>query len=259
MRRGRRITKSKGASPRAFNLPSASIRSSKSARAPQRRCARRARTLEKAPPRSRRASRARRRAGRRDAWPLHHLDAHPRKPEERSREAPSASGAAGSGREDLLELVGLRDLELVVAAILGGLSGRHRRKSAAWRKRSPCMWSYFTSHTRSAAAAPTTDPCPRSSGSARRHAARFGGGARPFSPRMVLHRVLAQRRKLLNKLLAHRHGEGGGDADVLQHAAVVVLPRSSEPTASLPLLCQRKPATTHSAVRACFIARLPGR
>src|SRR5688572_21747094 len=26
-------------------------------------------------------------------------------------------------------------------------------------------------------------------------------------------------------------------------------PRSSDPTASLPLLCQRKPATTHSAVR----------
>ena len=38
-------------------------------------------------------------------------------------------------------------------------------------------------------------------------------------------------------------------------------PSSSEPTASGPLLCQRKPATTQSAVRACLIlsiARLPG-
>ena len=39
--------------------------------------------------------------------------------------------------EDLRELVRRRDLELVVAAVLGRLSGRQRRKIAAWRKRCP--------------------------------------------------------------------------------------------------------------------------
>src|SRR5678815_1990439 len=45
-------------------------------------------------------------------------------------------------------------------------------------------------------------------------------------------------------------------------AASSYSPSSSEPIASFPLLCQRNPATTQSAVRACFtliIARLPGR
>ena len=67
----------------------------------------------------------------------------------RTREAAAFSGAARSRREDPLELVGLNDLELVVTAVLRALIGAPAQENAAWRKRSPCMWSYFTSHTRS--------------------------------------------------------------------------------------------------------------
>src|SRR5207248_7025381 len=48
--------------------------------------------------------------------PLLNLDAHPRQPAARSREAAPGSGAFGSGRENLVELIGGGDLELVVAA-----------------------------------------------------------------------------------------------------------------------------------------------
>ena len=55
-----------------------------------------------------------------------------------------------------------------------------------------------------------------------RHARRVVGGAGPVAPGMVLQRVLAQRRQFVSQLPAHRHREGRGDADVLQHAGVVV-------------------------------------
>ena len=42
-----------------------------------------------------------------------------------------------------------RDLELIVAAVAGRLSGRQRRKTSRLAEASPCMWSYLTSHTRS--------------------------------------------------------------------------------------------------------------
>ena len=49
---------------------------------------------------------------------------------------------------------------------------------------------------------------------------------------------------------------------MLQRAVVVVQAEQQRADASsFPLLCQRKPATTQSAVRACLtliIARLPG-
>src|SRR5207253_2834299 len=56
------------------------------------------------------------RAGRGDARPLVHLDADPREPAACAAQAAAPSGALGPGREDLGQLVGTRDLELVVAA-----------------------------------------------------------------------------------------------------------------------------------------------
>src|SRR5207253_3541834 len=80
-----------------------------------------AQTLEGAPPQGGEVLEARRRAGRCDARPLVHLDADPREPAACAAEAAAPSGALGPGREDLGELVGTRDLELVVAAVSGAL------------------------------------------------------------------------------------------------------------------------------------------
>ena len=80
----------------------------------------------------------------------------PLDPDERPMTGPSwrPAGHATSRRraraEDLLELVRRRDLELIVAAVgaaacRGASAGRPPRGGTAL----PCMWSYFTSHTRS--------------------------------------------------------------------------------------------------------------
>jgi hypothetical protein len=74
--------------------------------------------------------------------------------------------------------------------------------------------------------------------------------------------VSAERRQFLRESLALHHGEGRRDADVMKNIVVVEQPEEHDPTASLPLLCQRNPPTTQSAVRACLIlimTRLPGR
>src|SRR5204862_3226951 len=83
--------------------------------------ARGAQTLEGASPQGRAVPRARRCVGRCDARSLVHLDADPREPAARAAEAPAPSGAPRPGREDLGELVGPRDLELVVATGGGSL------------------------------------------------------------------------------------------------------------------------------------------
>ena len=114
--------------------------------------ARRPRALEGAPPGGRGAARSRRRPRRLDARPLDDVDPHPRQPAPRARGRAPGRGAARSrlrplarlgiaGAEDALQLVGGRDLELIVAAVGRRLSGRQRRNCAAWRKRVPCMWS----------------------------------------------------------------------------------------------------------------------
>ena len=118
------------------------------ARAAERRCARGARALEGASSRGRRASGARRRARRRHARTVSHLDADPREPAARAGGAAAGSGSARSGRdagrlerrqrdrgacraEDLLELVRRRDLELVVAAVGRRLVGAPALKDRA--------------------------------------------------------------------------------------------------------------------------------
>src|SRR5881628_527426 len=83
--------------------------------------ARGAQTLEGASSRGRKISRARRRAGRFHARPLVRLDADPREPAARAAETPAPSGTPRPGREDLVELVGTRDLELVVTTGRGSL------------------------------------------------------------------------------------------------------------------------------------------
>src|SRR5207244_13291165 len=83
--------------------------------------ARGAQALEGASPQSRQALGARRRAGRCDARPLVYLDPDPREPAARAAQAPAPSGTPRPGREDLGELVGARDLELVVATGSGPL------------------------------------------------------------------------------------------------------------------------------------------
>jgi bifunctional non-homologous end joining protein LigD len=72
-----------------------------------------------------------------------------RRPPEAARTRTSARRPGRPRAEHLLQLVGRRDLELIVAAVLaGGLSGRQRRKSRV-AEAVALQWSYFTSHTRS--------------------------------------------------------------------------------------------------------------
>src|SRR5689334_25443738 len=54
------------------------------------------------------------------------------------------------------------------------------------------------------------------------HAASLTFRSCPVPPGVVLQRVLTERGELLHELLAHRHGERRGDADVLQSPVVVV-------------------------------------
>ena len=127
------------------------------------------------------------------------------------------------------KLVSRSDLELIVAAVRPapcphasagtsphGGSDRPACGRTSLRRRARC------------AAAPTTDLCPRSIGSARPACAaavfvpperpREGG---PFTPGMRRQRVLPQRLQLLHQLLAPRHRERRGHADVMQRALVV--------------------------------------
>ena len=128
-RPGRRTTGSRRASRRACSrrkAPRAEASADRDRpRAAQGGRAGRARALEGAPSRGGGAPGAGGRAGRLDARPLVDLDAHPGQPAARAGGAAAGSGAAGSGRGTRprrpSQLVGRRDLELVVAAVAGRL------------------------------------------------------------------------------------------------------------------------------------------
>ena len=126
-----------------------------------------------------------------------HLDAHPREPAARAGRAAAGAGSRSiptthrttgqdvspderSRAEDLLELVRRRDLELIVAAV-GRLACRAASAGRPPRGGSDRPAGGRTSpRTRArCAAAPTTDPCPRSSGSARRASRRASAARRP--------------------------------------------------------------------------------
>ena len=108
-----------------------------------------------------------------------------------------------------------------------------------------------------AAAAPTTDPCPGSSGSGRRACAgrlrRSPVVLGPLLSRVIGERVLAVWREEFDQFAALLLGETGANADVLQRAGIVV--KSEQQRADRvpsPFLCQRKPATTQSQSRSCL-------
>ena len=133
------------------------------------------------------------------------------------------------------------------AACPAASAGRWR----AWRKRSPCMWSYFTSHTRSM----RSGSHDRSLPALQRLCApgmRLDSAAAPAqSRRMVLHGVAPQRLELLCELLARRHGEGRGDAHVLQPALTVVQPQKQRADRVLAALVPAQAGDHAPAVRAC--------
>src|SRR6266516_4306747 len=185
--------------------------------------ARGAQTLEGASPDSGEASRACRRAGRFDARPLVHLAADPGEPAARAAEAPAPSGAPRPRREDLGELVGTRDLELVVTTDGGPLvrspaqEGRGVAEAVALQ-----VVVFHLAHALDAqrlpgeilAGAPATLPAG--------HAATARVRLRPFPPRVLRQGLLPQRGQLFHELFAHRHRERRSHADVLQRAAVIV-------------------------------------
>ena len=56
---------------------------------------------------------------------------------------------SGFMHETAFKFVRCRDFELIVAAVFGAPVRAPAEKRRCVPKRSPCMWSYFTSHTRS--------------------------------------------------------------------------------------------------------------
>src|SRR5437762_12895136 len=113
-----------------------------------------------------------------------------------------------SGPENLLQLVGRRDLELVVTAVLGLFvrppALKHRRVPE------PIALQVIVLHLGDALDAErlprhifAAAPAALRAG----HAARFGLRVRPFAPRVVYQRIFAEWRQFLHELLAHRHRE----------------------------------------------------
>ena len=219
-RRGRSAPQGKGQSRRRPSRPQPLIEIARAAtrttRSPASSAGRRA-------TRGRGAARAGRRPGRLDARPLHApgrasastwSTSRRRSGRRRSRSIPTTTlGEAGRTRiprrraEDALELVGGRDLELVVAAVPGGLSGRQRRNWAPRggsgrpacgrrrpRRRAPRRSG---SQRQVLAAVPAAGRARAGAGPSR-----FFVRLRPIAPRVPLERVLAQRRELLDELAA---------------------------------------------------------
>ena len=92
------------------------------------------------------------------------------------------------------------------------------------------------------------------------------GGCRPLGPLrpgMSVQGMITERCQLIDEFGRRASVKLAVTPTWLSLPASSRSPRSSEPTiVPGPFLCQRKPATTQSAVRACLIliiARLPGR
>src|SRR5690606_6902758 len=73
-----------------------------------------------------------------------------------------------------------------------------------------------------------------------RHATGFRSRARPFAPRMVVHRVRAQWRKLPDEAFPHRHRERRGNADMLEPSVVIVPTEPARADCVLAALVQTK-------------------
>ena len=154
----------------------------------------------------------------------------------RSRLRPVATRVARPSRHEprapktRLELVGRRDLELVVAAILRPLVGPPAHELRGVPEARPCMWSYDDLARRArGAAAPSDRSLPRF------HRLAAPGRRCPFAaasscacaqprhgwPSSAFSRSGASSS---TSSLAHRGGERRGDADVVERALVVVEP-----------------------------------
>ena len=195
--------------------------------------------------------------------PLDPESTTPRRLQARSIRAASAPTATRA--EDLLELVRRRDLELIVAAVgrrlVGPPAQEHRRVAEAVALHVVVL---HLAHALDAQRLPRQilagAPAALAAGHARQSPAPAPRPTRATGCSSSA--SLAQRRELRGQLLPPRHRERRRHADVMQPARVVVEPEQQRADERpFPSLCQRKPATTQSAVRACLIliiARLPG-
>ena len=137
--------------------------------------------------------------------------------------------ATSRSSEDLLELVRRRDLELIVAAVARRLVGPPALEVRRVAEPRALQWSYADLGARArCGSAPTTDPCRGSTGSSRRalRARASRSPATPPSPSTDGSRArpraaarAARRAARASRLLERRR-----DADVMQHARVVVEP-----------------------------------
>src|SRR4051812_31809898 len=130
-------------------------------------------------------------------------------PTSRSPTTGTARSATARRRaEDLLELVRSRDLELIVAAVLRALVAAPALEDRSMAEARPL-------HVVVLDLADALDPqrFPREvlagapAALSPGHPRCLTVGRRPFPPRMLLHRILAQRLEQRGELLAHRHGE----------------------------------------------------
>src|SRR5262245_60066213 len=135
-----------------------------------------------------------------------------------------SAGRPCDGAEDFRQFVRRRDLELIVAAV-GRLPVRPPPQKDR-RMPEAAALEMVVLHL-----ADTLDPqrLPRQilagappALSAGHPRVNVTADIRPFPPRMVDERVLAQRRQLARERLPRLHRERGCDADVLQPAAIVV-------------------------------------
>src|SRR5581483_1270655 len=132
--------------------------------------------------------------------------------------------------ENALQLVGRRDLELVVAALARRLVGApaHEDRGVAEALALHVVVLHLA-HALEAQRLPR-EVLPGAPAALRAgHALRCVLGVRPILPRMVLQRAAPQWLELLRESAARPRVERGRDADVVQHAALVVQAEEQRP------------------------------
>src|SRR5439155_10194359 len=143
--------------------------------------------------------------------------------------------------EHLLQLVSGCDLELVVAAVLGllvrspALEYRAVAKPVAFH-----MIVLHLAHPLDPQRLPGKILAGTPAALAAGHAARLSFRPSPGTPRMLLERLLAQRRELFCELLAHLHRERRRHADVLERPFIIVESEEQRPHRVLAALVPAK-------------------
>src|SRR5712691_1876569 len=129
--------------------------------------------------------------------------------------------------KDALQLVSGRDLELIVAAVLRSFVGTPAHEVRRMPESSALHvvvgdLDDALGPKRFPAQVLAAIPPARGAGHSLPLRVRFFHCFGPVAPGMTFESVLAQRRELIDKLLAHRVGERSGDTDVVQRALVVI-------------------------------------